>query len=242
MGSWNDDAIDARIAELEDENRRLRRAARREHWEGVLALLKQASNLIALPLPEPIAPDLGRQASSLKRRINGVEIDVLDGEDVRIASRPLLGEHGVDDFDRFVQRPVTLTAAFAETRRKYPRKSMQGNISALETLMLEFFGDIPVTAITADRQKAFFAWTARLPRKHGKAHGKNRFTQTARALTKAKEISQVDAADLLATEDIRARTHISLAEKRALLAERLTPRRTLTTIKRDMTGRMLRVV
>ncbi|RMH44606.1 MAG: integrase [Alphaproteobacteria bacterium] len=236
LGAWTDDAIDSRIAELEEENRRLRRAARRENWESVQVLLKRASDLIALPLSEPIEPDLGRQASSLKRRINSVEIDVLDGEEVRTASRPLLAEHGVDDFDGFVRQPVTLTAAFAETRRKYPKKSMQGNINALEKLMLEYFGDIPVTAVTEDRQKAFFAWTARLPRKHGKAHGKNRFTRTARVLTKAEEISQADAADRLATEEIRARTDISLAEKRAILAERLTPRRTLTTIKRDRDG------
>lgn len=65
MGSWTDDTIDARIVETEEENRVLRRAARRENREGVLTLLKQASDLIAPPLSKPIEPDLGREASSL---------------------------------------------------------------------------------------------------------------------------------------------------------------------------------
>nr|WP_241484025.1 integrase [Ruegeria sp. ANG-R] len=236
MGNMSDEDVDVRIEKLEAENKKLRRAARTEDWAGVQALLKQANGMISLSLPDPLSPDLGRQATSLKRRINDVESDVIEGDDVQSASRALLNDHGIEDFDNFVQEPVLLSQAWAQTRANYPTKSMQGNINALERLTLEFFGDIPVPAISKERQKEFFAWEARLPRTQGRSHGKNRFNKDGKKILKATEISTADAHDLLVTEEIRERDDISIAEKRAILADNLIPRRTMTTIKRDRDG------
>ncbi|WP_316635436.1 DUF6538 domain-containing protein [Ruegeria intermedia] len=235
-GATSDAELDHRIAELEEENRMLRRAARSENWNSVQELLEKASQLIAISLPQPISSDLGRQASSLKRRINDVELDVIEGDDVRHASRSLISEQGISDFDAFVKAPVLVSRAFAQVRVNYPKPSMQGNINALENLMLEFFGDIPVTAITKERQKEFFAWQARLPRVQGRAHGKNRFNKVGKIRSKSEEISDADAHDMMVTEELRERDDISVAEKRALLGERLVPRRTFATIKRDRDG------
>ena len=136
----------------------------------------------------------------MKRSINEVEIDVIEGGDVRSASRSLLNEYGVENFDSFVVAPVALSQAFKQVRKNYPTKSMKGNINALENLMLEYFGDIPITAITKERQKSFFVWQARLPRIQGRAHGKNRFNKIGKTVTKKFEISQADAHDLLVTD------------------------------------------
>jgi len=84
--------------------------------------------------------------------------------------------------------------------------------------------------------------TARLPKSHGKSHGKNRFCRHAPkdpskyAFTKQDEIDAADAADEEVTETIRALNHLSNAEKRALLAEQLVPRLTMTTIRRNRDG------
>ncbi len=235
-GYASDVELDLRIEKLEEENRMLRRAARGENWTSVQELLEKASQLIAISLPQPISTDMGRQALSLKKRLNDVEIDVIEGDDVRHASHVLCAEQGVQDFDAFIKAPVLVSQAFAQMRENYPTPSMKGNINALEKLLSEFFGDIPVTAITQARQKEFFAWEARLPRKQGKAHGKNRFTKVEKSLSKSAEISAADAHDLLVTEELRDRDDISVAEKRALLGERLVARRSFATIKRDRDG------
>ena len=118
---------------------------------------------------------------------------------------------------------------------------MKGNIDAIARVALELFGDISVTAITPTRQKDFFAWMARLPEKQGKGHGKSRFKSEAAIVLKNDEIEAADAADYLVTEELRRRTDISNAEKRAILAEKLIPRLTMSTLrnKRDALKRML---
>ena len=50
----SDADIDQRLAALEAENRRLRRAARNKEWGDVLVLLKEASALVSVGLQEPI--------------------------------------------------------------------------------------------------------------------------------------------------------------------------------------------
>jgi hypothetical protein len=245
-----DAELDARVAALETENKSLRRASRQANWEGVRSLLTAAGRLAGISMTEEIDADLGRQAVSLKRRLNEVEIDGLEGDDIRYSARPLLNDHGVDDFDAFVSTPITATAAFRKVRELYPSKAMQGNISALETLFMEYFGDVPMTSIHKEQQKAFFAWMARLPKYHGKAHGVNKSTKRndekkfektgvmpeRTKITKAQEIAEADARDYAITEEIRALEGVSVPEKRARLADKLVPRLTLRTLKRNRDG------
>ncbi|MGY3437482.1 MULTISPECIES: site-specific integrase [unclassified Marinovum] len=237
----SDYAVDDRIAALEAENKSLRRAARKREWTAVQALLQKASELVAIPLPDPLSPDLGSQAMTLKRHLNDVEVQVLEGDDLRHASGDPRTFHGAGDLDTFVQAPVLISQAWAQTLKTYPTLSMKGNIDALARVALEFFGDVPVSSITKERQKAFFAWMARLPKMQGKGHGKNRFKSEATVVLKHDEIEAADAADFVVTEEIRKRTDISNAEKRAILAEKLTPRLTISTLKnkRNALNRML---
>ena len=106
MGGLSEDDADERIEQLESENKKLRRVARRVNFEGVQELFEKAGGMNSLALPDPLSPDLGRQATSLKRRIEDVESDVVEGDDGRAASRALLNDHGIEVFERFVRQPV----------------------------------------------------------------------------------------------------------------------------------------
>ncbi|WP_204218527.1 hypothetical protein [Loktanella sp. S4079] len=142
-GSLSDADIDQRIAALETENRRLRRAARNKHWGDVQTLLQKASALISVDLPEPIPNDLAKRANTLKRRLNDVKIAMDEGDDVRSASRDLLTDHAIEDFDAFVKAPVLLSGAKAKTDALYPSKDMKRNTAGVHRLLAEFFGDVP---------------------------------------------------------------------------------------------------
>jgi integrase len=242
FASWTDRALDERIRALEAENASLRRAARQGNWASVQVPIENASKLISASLPDAIPSSLGRQAVSLKRRLNEVEMEVLDGEDVRQAAKPLLIDHGSQNLDEFVRAPVLISHAWQQTLKNYPTKSMQPNINGIGRLATEFFGDIPVTSISKERQKDFFVWLAQLPRSHGKSHGKNRYTAKAKVITKNFEISEADAHDFEVTERIRGRNDISIPEKRAMLAEELTPRVTMANIRklRDSLNRIFK--
>lgn len=113
---------------------------------------------------------------------------------------------------------------------------MKGNIDAIGKVAIAYFGDIPIETVSKDKQKEFFVWMGRLPKNHGKKHGKNRFCSDAPKnpeiynRTKNDEIADADAADDAVIHELRFKNSISNVEKRALLSERLTPRLTLTTL------------
>ncbi len=238
----SDAEIDQRIAALEMENRRLRQAACNKRWDDQQSLLQQASESIGLALPAPLPSELGHRANTLKRRLNEAKIAINEGDNVRTASRDLLTEHAIDDFDAFVQPPVLVAQAKTKTDEFYPSKDMKRIKAGFHRLLEEFVGNVPVTTLTKERQKEFLGWASRLPRTQGKNHGKNRYQQVGRVVTKAEEISRADAEDLLILEEIRSIAGVSDAEKRAMLAERLVPRVTITTLKkyRDAMNRMFK--
>ncbi|MEP6193217.1 MAG: hypothetical protein ABJ231_04935 [Nitratireductor sp.] len=141
---------------------------------------------------------------------------------------------------------MSLSECWSQALKLYPSKSMKGNIDAIAKLALTYFGDVPAPTIRDDDQENFFAWMARLPKdhgkKHGKKHGKNRFCRLTPKhpekyqRTKDDEIAIADLADEEIMRKIRGHNHLSNVEKRALLAEQLTPRLTMQTLKRNRDG------
>jgi len=238
----SDADIDQRVAALEAENRHLRQSARNKQWGDVQVLLQKASALISVDLQEPIPNDLGQRAITLKRRLNDVKIAMDEGDDVRTASRDLLADHAVEDFDAFIMAPVLLSEAKAKTDELYPSKDMKRITAGVHRLLEEFFGNSPISILTKEKQKEFLGWASRLPRTQGRSHGKNRYGQAGKTVAKAEEISKADAEDLLCLEEIRLIEGVSDAEKRAMLADRLVPRVTINTLKkyRDSMNRMFK--
>lgn len=243
----DDDAIDTRIALLEHESLSLKRRARSNDFTNVEQPLRKAAQALGIALPETLPNDLGRRAVDLIRELKDLEGRALDGEDARSAASPVVARFSTASVDKFLStRSVMLSECWERALKNHPTKSMKGNIDAIARTALEFFGDVPVSMITRLKQEEFFAWMARLPKSQGRSHGKNRHTERARRegrpveerqqLTKQDEIDIADAKDEAETEALRARTDICDLEKRALLVEKLVPRLTMTTLRRNRDG------
>jgi hypothetical protein len=69
-------------------------------------------------------------------------------------------------------------------------------------------------------------WVRRLPKDHGKKHGRNRYEKTGVLLDKHAEIARADENDRAIREEIERRTNLDLRAKRMELAVSLTPRLT----------------
>ncbi|MFT6533912.1 MAG: integrase [Limimaricola cinnabarinus] len=243
-GSGLSDAdIDARIHRLEKDSVALKRMARRNDFAPIEPMVAEAAVACNIALGDSIPHDLGRRAVDLIRQLMDLEGRAADGEDARTIAEPLVGHHSTVSVDTFVTSPqVSLSACWSQALKMYPSKSMKGNIDAIAKLALAYFGDVPAPTIRDEDQENFFAWMARLPKDHGKRHGKNRFCRLTPKhpekyqRTKDDEIAIADLADEEIMRKIRSQNHLSNVEKRALLAEQLTPRLTMQTLKRNRDG------
>ena len=237
-----DAEIDARIESLEAEIAQLKRAARRNDFEPVAEWNRQAAHGLGLELVGEADATFGRRALSMKREIAELEKQTEDGEDMRHLAEPLVAKVSDAPVDAFTTAPITLNAGFEKAKRLYPNPSMQVLLKTTYKLVTEFLGDVPMDILSEDRQRELFGLIARLPKHHGRAHGKNRFCNNGTTLAKREEIERAEAHDARVTEEVRLMDHLSIHEKRVLLAERLTPRTTLATLKkhRDTFARFVR--
>ncbi|MEC8668530.1 MAG: integrase [Pseudomonadota bacterium] len=239
----DDDELDLQIQSLTAQGDDMRHHARKNDFRLVDQIARDAAARLGITLPEDLPSSLGRRVTDLARDILDLEVKALDGYDAVTEAADSVARFSALPVDDFVRtKPVTLSAAWAKTLELYPTRDMKGNIDAIAKVALAFFGDVPVATITTDRQTEFFKWMSRLPKSHGKGHGKNRFCPDApkdpsKALvTKDDEIEAADEADYIATEALRDRDDLSDLEKRALLSEQLVPRLTNSTLKRNRDG------
>ncbi|CRL10715.1 Phage integrase family protein [Phaeobacter italicus] len=226
----SDQEIDERIAALKAENQALRDAMKFKDWSLVQPALCAAGEKTSLPLPLPVSPDLGRRAASLQRQINKAEIKTLNGEDVRVAAAKLLSKEDNADFDQFIKGEIMLSGAIESAVDNATSRDMARKIAATGEIALEFFGDIPLSTITADKVKDLMFFIQRIPSLHGKKHGNNRFVHDREKATKREEVEHADLHDASVRAEIEADETLSLPEMRARLAERLLPRLTMTTV------------
>ena len=75
---------------------------------------------------------------------------------------------------------------------------------------------------------------SRLPKTHGRGHGRNRHEQPGKTISKQEEILRADLRDAAACAELAARTVQTDAQKRAHLVERLVPRLTRTNLERHL--------
>nr|WP_299358535.1 hypothetical protein [uncultured Paracoccus sp.] len=155
----DDDEIDRRIEAAQEKEARLKRAARRNDFDEIAPALHDAADRIGLDLPE-LRADLGRRAIELVREICRVEARSLDGDDASSAAKAVAERLGAPSVEALMADPVHISAAWAQALKNYPTRSMKGNIDAPAKLLLEYFGDIPVSAISVAEQREFFAWMA----------------------------------------------------------------------------------
>nr|WP_139218732.1 integrase [Roseivivax halotolerans] len=220
---------------IEEAREALKASARARDFSALTPRLKDAARIAGVDLPNDLPTGLALQGATLKRQLLDIKTASLELEDPRHLARDVVARFSDKPVDKFVAPTILLEDAIAETYRLYPSKDMKGNIDAIAKLARYHFGNCAITSITKTRQEEFFTWMTRLPKVHGKKHGRNRFEKTGKLLDKNAEIAEADADDALIIAEIRAKD-LSVPEKRELLAERLTPRLARLTIRRNRDG------
>lgn len=99
---------------------------------------------------------------------------------------------------------------------------MARKIDATGICAVAFRGDMPLDLfLERETFLAFLLWLRRLPKHHGKCHGRNVYAKEGVVLDKHEEIAATDEKDFEVTEAIRVRHDLDQRWKRAELAERL---------------------
>ena len=227
-----EDDADARIAALEERIAVLWSAARKRDYQLIEPELGRAADTLSIDLPTPVPSSLGRPAAGLMRELAEAEILAEEGEDVTRAAEPIVARHFNGDVRAFAAAPVLFSTAFERTAAAAASPDMRRNTEATGKLFLELMGDRPIAALGTAVMEDFLHLVSRLPKTHGKGHGRNRHAKIGKEIDKRAEIAEADAADEAATEPLRDRDDLPMAEKRARLSALLVPRVTMTTVRR----------
>ena len=166
------------------------------------------------------------------RELAEAEILAEEGEDVARAAEPIVARHFDGDVRAVAAAPVLFSLAFEKTAAAAASPDMRRNTEATGKLFLELMGDRPIAALGTAVMEDFLHLVSRLPKTHGKGHGRNRHKRIGEEIDKRVEIGEADAADEAATEALRERDDLPVAEKRARLSGLLVPRVTMTTVRR----------
>jgi hypothetical protein len=239
LADWADPTldIDARLAQLTGCAASLRTALRTRTYEEALPKTLAAAERLGVPCPVPLTPDVGTACASVQKTLADLEIEILsEGIDPLIAARPLLERHEVVPVAGAIPDLVRIGDAVAAACAGQTGE-MRRKLRCTGDLAIEFLGDIPLDPLAA-RAKNLLLEMSRLP----KTHGKNRFTSVGKDVNRREEIAKADAKDAAEIAALAARPEISTAQKRAILARKLTPRVTQTNLERhlDRLHRILR--
>ncbi|MEZ5778873.1 MAG: DUF6538 domain-containing protein [Paracoccaceae bacterium] len=218
--------VEHRIAALEAEIAELKNAARLRDFGPVGARVVSAAERLAIALEAPLQGALGRQAIAKLRALKEAEASVEDGEDIADAAEDLIEDHLSGDLGKVREAPLTLGRAISCALEHATTSDMRNKYAATGRIALEFLGDVSLHTIDADKVKKLMTFIFRLPRNHGKKHGKNRFRKDGDVLSKFEEIRQADENDRAHLDMMAARTDISELEKRSQLRALLVPRQT----------------
>ena len=236
------DNADKRIAVLEKRIAELRSAGRRRDYASIEPALREAGETLSVELDIPVPSALGKPAAGVLRELAEVEIATEDGDDVEVAGADIAARFSSAGVRRFATAPVMFSTAFERAAGGASSPDMRRNTEATGRLFLALMGDRPVAAMDTATMEEFLHLVSRLPKSHGKAHGRNRYEVVGRDIDKRAEIAEADAADQTQLEAMRAREDLPLAERRARLTTVLVPRLTMTTVRRhrDALNRILK--
>lgn len=233
-GPRTEAVIDERIRSLEARLEALRQASRLRRFDLIEERVVQAAERLALALETPLEGPLGRQAVANARDLTEVERAVEDGEDIGNAAALLIEEHLGGDLGRVYEAPLTLGRAIDCATKHAVSRDMRNKYAATGRIALEVLGDVALHAITRDDVERLMRFVARLPKFHGKAHGKNRFRTEGEIPSKTEELRLADEADQEQIAATTARDDISDLEKRAQLKDLLVPRQTPANVQHHL--------
>jgi integrase len=171
---------------------------------------------------------VARAALGTLNDLAAAECAIESGASVEEATRTLRALHfGGRPLERLAP-PVRLAAAVAKAVEQAPTQGMTDKVRTTGELLTAFFGADAFLddVLTRDRIVDFLLWCMRLPRLHGKRHGRNRYEKTGITRCKHDGIAEADAADAAIWHEIDARADLTPREKLVLAGQRFEARLT----------------
>lgn len=225
--------IDARIEELTGCAAVLKAAIRARDYAPALPATLAAAARLDLSCPVPLTPEFGRASAVVQKTLAELEVEVLDESvDPLLAARNLLDRHGVTPVKGRIPGLVKIADAVAAAC-KGKTEEMCRKLRCTGQLAIEFLGDVPLDLLAA-RADDLLLLLSRLPKTHGKNHGRNRYEKVGRTISKRDEVAEADAKDALEIAALEGREDISDAQKRSILAQKLEARMTTTNLQRHL--------
>ena len=219
------EAADAERARLQSEILALREALKRRDASCARPALDAAAASLSMTVTDATVRLTERPALGALVETREAECAVEDGATVEEATRDMRARRFGGRAVEALRPPVMLSKAIAAAEARAVSRDMVNKVRTTGECLRAHFGDVPLERL-ADRSErvAFLLWLERLPRLHGKAHGRNRHNASGAAPDKLREIATADAADAAIRAEIDSRKGLSLGEKRAALARALKPR------------------
>ncbi len=224
------------IRALHDELRSLRNEIRQRSFTQVEARVEGAADTLGVTVANPTPPTLARSATSALAKLRQAELDVHElGEDPRIAVAETLRQHGVATRLDGEVAPLIRLSDGVRAACEHATPEMRKKTETTGRLVAEFLGDVPLEDLEGQLPD-LMRTLSRLPKTHGKAHGKNRFRSDGVVKSKLDEIREADERDQHVLDELAADPELSEADRRARVFDRLVPRVTVTNLKRHLDG------
>jgi integrase len=219
---------DAALLAAENAARAVRAAVRLRDPGLAVEPTRAAAASLGIALDAAALPRVARAVLGTLADLAAAECAIESGASVEEATRTLRALHfGGRPLERLAP-PVRLAAAVAKAIEQAPTKGMTDKVRTTGELLIAFFGADAFLddVLTGDQIVAFLLWCMRLPRLHGKKHGRNRYEKTGIDRCKHAEIAEADAADAAIWDEIALRGDLTPREKLVLAGQRFTARLT----------------
>jgi len=185
VSSSQDPLYDAetRLSELASERSALIEDAQRKTFAACEHSILVACDRLDFPRPEIVPFSLGRGVTVLLKSLNDLERQVLENfEDPLILAEPLLSRHELTVVDGKIPDMLRISDALEAA---LPGKSLEmaRKLRATASIVSEFLGDIPLDLLP-DHIESLLCQISRLPKHHGKRHGKNRYSAVGKRVEK----------------------------------------------------------
>jgi hypothetical protein len=193
-----------------------------------------AADTLGVSITDPPPAPLARSATSAVLKLREAELDVHDlGEDPRAAVAETLQRHGVVSRPNGDVAPLIRLSDAVAAACKYAAPEMRKKTETTGRLVSAILGDIPLEDLEA-KAPELIRTLSRLPKTHGKAHGRNRFKSDGPVKSKLDEIREADERDQSFFDELAADPDLSEADRRARLVDRMVPRMTINNLKRHL--------
>ena len=225
------DEADAMVAALENSQRASQQAGRTRDYSLVREVVDAAVARLRLPALGAERVQVDRPAHAAMMQVRQIELEVEEGEPAASAAKHVLDDRfgGADLED--LRAPVLISEVVG-SKASVATPDMRRKFEGVGRLLIAYFGDVPLGTLDDEQVLGFLLWYRRLPKLHGRAHGRNRFEAVGVELDPHVEIADADRLDEKARQEIAAQEDLSDRDKRAQLVDRLVARVTDDSVEK----------